>query len=1347
MCDPRTVIEGSLKYRDGRKWKSRWCVVTKLSPVADCLQVQLYRDSRERCKNGPTKASLSLTGCLGMESGFTLDKESHTLAVLCPELVLVLAFDSRELLIQWKVKIRANVAEEHQFLIQLTHAPPRAKLPTGPTRLHLQDYLFCLTAGVPPRILGTWPLKELRRFGLVDGKFCFEGGSKCGKGEGLHILHTNQTEELSQAFEAALKGQLATKRKLASKTTLVETPSRMSLQPRSRNQDSSQCCSTESRRPLLSSACSDGGSSCDACSEIVRFASDAPLPEDFFQAKAFCKVHYRWPSCMSQCGPASSVCSSEVESADTVSLTISDIQEPTPPLKSPEGLTEGSAQLPGAPCLQPVLTYTHCNKCGRHYCARSTFPTAEQHPPGRTEHSPERAPITGFSPHWTMDLKVTSPSTASEVTVQTRPTLPSAANPRVLKPSDRASLCSQSSGTSSTSAGSATSTSSSEYNVPRNFLESFYDHPRNLLHVDGEFFRVPSCTSSDRGSGLPTPSPMGDSLPGIHGNAPCPCWSRSMTNRCSRVTRSSSGSSDSPLASPKKPPSQQPFPGTPRIVFQCHAPKSPCTCNQGTTVYPNYDVPRTALANIYLRERQASQSAADSSGEGKANPASPAMGQHYDVPRYFKEKLLQQEVKVHEAISHGRTMCTCGTVLSSGLSHVCKEQSVVDPLQSTCTCHQVVCWAGNLVPCWSTTPSDDCKAVCAQEGFFIHNPQHRVPGSQTQGGSATICQEPSRKISGPLQQQLPQAHDQAKPRAPACTPTATTPNYANIHFIESLSLYQNTGSLTCTRSQQDPKQSNETKLAVEAKPPLPPRNSSPANSKAGSTTCSVENSPDRSGSLKRSGVRGSPSSTCGESYEVMSFRRAPPENLTLVCDGNYVVMHPVEPTKQPDGKQTTTEHSDRLPLPLRPFMPYLLPCREEYPEELPPECDKSRKGNKACSSPFFRRRQMIAQESFQSKTTTLSSSLADLKKKVLMRRRSNSADGRQESDETFEPDDCPTYTVQSAKTTPSKKHSLLSKLSLRSREKACNINDITPPSSVPSTPNSRSLENLYKIPFHRSADCLKLKGDFVFSEEDLSKDGDALDDVQQGPSSIKRSSSVPCKAQSEVEQATSPSDSGVSTSLPHSSETVCELVNNGITLHSSLPRRIEGGSHGIMRDENREVQCSSARDCTYIQSCDGVKHEHSHHAFHVCPHHGQYTVQNERYLSTSSKGSSSSTTSSDSDYIETMSLCSSGSGGSGSEYMRQEELASSGRTLATCPVSCILKPRSAKEYNSIDRTGIREEDEPESPTCCNMHSAECCKNHAAPIHFTFPKTCLPSEGSSTDLNVNSSSEMPGLNAT
>ncbi|KAL3260090.1 hypothetical protein MRX96_016558 [Rhipicephalus microplus] len=174
---------------------------------ADCIHVQLYRDSKERCKQGPTKASLSLAGCLGLESGFTLDKESHTMALICPDLVLALAFDSRELLIQWQVKIRSNVAEVQQFLVQIWHAPGRAKLASGPARLHLQDHLFCMTSGVPPRLLGSWPLKELRRFGLVDGKILLRGWLQVRKGRRAARAPHQPGRRTSRGLRSSVQGK------------------------------------------------------------------------------------------------------------------------------------------------------------------------------------------------------------------------------------------------------------------------------------------------------------------------------------------------------------------------------------------------------------------------------------------------------------------------------------------------------------------------------------------------------------------------------------------------------------------------------------------------------------------------------------------------------------------------------------------------------------------------------------------------------------------------------------------------------------------------------------------------------------------------------------------------------------------------------------------------------------------------------------------------------------------------------------------------------------------------------------------------------------------------------------
>ncbi|XP_061718699.1 uncharacterized protein LOC133526203 isoform X1 [Cydia pomonella] len=190
-----SIIEGTVKFRDGKKWKSRWCVMRKLSPVADCVHLQLYKDLKERQKNGQTKASLSLQQYLGFEAGFTLDKESNTLAILCEDVVPVLAFDTREILIQWRVKVQHNLGSSKEFAAVIIQAPNSLK--PGPARLHACGPRLALCANRPPEVLALWDVKLLRRFGIVDKRFCVEGGSRCGKGEGLFVFAAEGGRELT----------------------------------------------------------------------------------------------------------------------------------------------------------------------------------------------------------------------------------------------------------------------------------------------------------------------------------------------------------------------------------------------------------------------------------------------------------------------------------------------------------------------------------------------------------------------------------------------------------------------------------------------------------------------------------------------------------------------------------------------------------------------------------------------------------------------------------------------------------------------------------------------------------------------------------------------------------------------------------------------------------------------------------------------------------------------------------------------------------------------------------------------------------------------------------------------
>ena len=56
-----------------------------------------------------------------------------------------------------------------------------------------------------------------RRYGAVEGgRFCFEGGTRCGKGEGLHVFRVDNPEDLQISFDLASKAKLENKKRAAS---------------------------------------------------------------------------------------------------------------------------------------------------------------------------------------------------------------------------------------------------------------------------------------------------------------------------------------------------------------------------------------------------------------------------------------------------------------------------------------------------------------------------------------------------------------------------------------------------------------------------------------------------------------------------------------------------------------------------------------------------------------------------------------------------------------------------------------------------------------------------------------------------------------------------------------------------------------------------------------------------------------------------------------------------------------------------------------------------------------------------------------------------------------------------
>ncbi|CAL1602048.1 unnamed protein product [Knipowitschia caucasica] len=198
------VAEGQVKFRDGKKWKTRWVVLRKPSPVADCLFLVAYKKDKKKSKKGiGQKDSLTLEGVCGVEPAPGFDGVSYSLSILCLSHTLVLGFSSREALQAWDARIRFHLGEVHRFSVNVE---PGSKLEAGPASLHLCNSVLVLSRGLPPLVTGHWKLSSLRRYGAVPNGFVFEGGSRCGYWSGVFYLSSSDGEQISFLVDCIVRG-------------------------------------------------------------------------------------------------------------------------------------------------------------------------------------------------------------------------------------------------------------------------------------------------------------------------------------------------------------------------------------------------------------------------------------------------------------------------------------------------------------------------------------------------------------------------------------------------------------------------------------------------------------------------------------------------------------------------------------------------------------------------------------------------------------------------------------------------------------------------------------------------------------------------------------------------------------------------------------------------------------------------------------------------------------------------------------------------------------------------------------------------------------------------------------
>ncbi|XP_064916522.1 protein Dok-7 isoform X3 [Columba livia] len=202
------VVEGHVKLRDGKKWKNRWLVLRKPSPVADCLLMLVYKDKSERAKGHKERSSMTLEDICGLDPGLSYEGLNHTLAIICLSQVVMLGFENKETMCAWDVRIRYSLGEVHRFQVFVA---PGTKLESGPATLHFCNDILVLVKDLPPSVMGQWKLSDLRRYGAVPNGFIFEGGTRCGFWAGVFFLSCAEGEQISFLFDCIVRGISPTK--------------------------------------------------------------------------------------------------------------------------------------------------------------------------------------------------------------------------------------------------------------------------------------------------------------------------------------------------------------------------------------------------------------------------------------------------------------------------------------------------------------------------------------------------------------------------------------------------------------------------------------------------------------------------------------------------------------------------------------------------------------------------------------------------------------------------------------------------------------------------------------------------------------------------------------------------------------------------------------------------------------------------------------------------------------------------------------------------------------------------------------------------------------------------------
>ncbi|XP_051755377.1 protein Dok-7 isoform X2 [Ctenopharyngodon idella] len=261
------VVEGQVRLREGKKWKNRWVILRKPSPVADCLSLLVYKERGEKSKGQRERNQATLRDICGLEALQGFDGVNYALSLLCLSQSVMLGFDNRVTLLAWDARIRYSLGEVHRFNVNVQ---PGTKLESGPASLHLCNNLLVIARDLPPTVIGQWKLSDLRRYGAVPNGFIFEGGTRCGYWAGVFFLACAEGEQISFLFDCIVRGISPSRGPFGLRPVLPDP----NANPSSIEDRISQEASELEKRLSMLSICSHHSMAASTCSYGTSLAGD-----------------------------------------------------------------------------------------------------------------------------------------------------------------------------------------------------------------------------------------------------------------------------------------------------------------------------------------------------------------------------------------------------------------------------------------------------------------------------------------------------------------------------------------------------------------------------------------------------------------------------------------------------------------------------------------------------------------------------------------------------------------------------------------------------------------------------------------------------------------------------------------------------------------------------------------------------------------------------------------------------------------------------------------------------------------------------------------------------------------